>query len=115
MGRITNIQSFGSGNINSGNVTNSHNKTITVRKTDGEDSRIKQWLSPLEPQYRHQGVQKNRVSGVGGWLLERSEFREWSGSRGVPDQAVLFCYGNPGVGKTNIRSVGKLSRVSGYH
>lgn len=44
-----NIQSFGSGNINSGNVTNCHNKIITVNKTHDEDSRIKQWLSLLEP------------------------------------------------------------------
>lgn len=115
MRRITNIQSFGSGNINSGNITNSHNKIITVNKTDDEDNRIKQWLSPLEPQRRHQAVQNNRVNGVGGWFLEGNEFRKWSDSKGVPEQAVLFCYGDPGVGKAHIRSVRKLSWTSGYH
>jgi len=116
MERITLTQSFGSGNVNSGNVTNSYNnKTITVNKTDDEENKIKQWLSPLEPWHRHQSVQTNRVDGVGGWLLESREFREWSGSQGRPEQTILFCYGHPGVGKTHIRSVGKLYRTSGYH
>ena len=92
-----------------------HNGAITVNKTDNEDHQIKQWLSPLEPRYRHQSVQADRVNGVGGWLLERNEFREWSCSRGAPKQAVLFCYGDPGVGKTHIRSVRKLSPTSGLH
>ena len=115
MERTTNIQSFYSGNINSGNTLTLNNNTITVNKTEGDDNQIKQWLSPLEPQYRHQSVQANRVAGVGGWFLEMDEFRMWSGSRGVPNQSVLFCYGHPGVGKTHLRSVRKLSRASGIH
>jgi len=102
------MQSFGSGDVDPGDVTNNYsnfNKTIWVNKTDDEDNQIKQWLSPLEPWHRHQSVQADRVSGVGGWLLERSEFRQWSGGQVVPKQAVLFCYGHPGVGKTHIRSV----------
>jgi len=119
MERITNVQSLGSGNVSSGNVTNSYNnsitldnRAITVNKTDDEDNQIKQWLSPLEPRHRHQNVQDNRVDGVGGWLLESGEFQEWSGSQEVPKEAVLFCYGDPGVGKTHIRSVRKLSLTS---
>ena len=103
MERITNVQSFGSGNVDCWNVKNIYNKTISVNRTDDEDNQIKQWLSPLEPQYRHQSVQADRVTGVGSWLLERNEFREWSGSQGVSKQNVLFCYGDPGVGKTHIR------------
>ena len=86
MERLTDMQLFGSGNVDCGNVTNSYNNTITVHngaitvnKADGEDNQVKQWLSPLEPRHRHQSVQANRVNGVGGWLLERNEFREWSG------------------------------------
>ena len=116
------MHSFGSDNVDCGNVTNSYNKTITmhngaitVKKTDDEDNQIKQWLSPLEPRYRHQSVQADRVNGVGGWLLERNEFREWSGSQGALKQAVLFCYGDPGVGKTHIRSVRKLPPTGGLH
>ena len=123
MERLTNIQSFGSGNVDSGNVTNSYNTitlnkgAIAVNKTEDEDNQIKQWLSLLEPQHRHQSVQADRVNGVGGWLLERNEFLEWSGtgSGGIPESAVLFCYGDPGVGKTHIRSVRRLSPISGYY
>jgi len=122
MERIRNMRSFGSGSVDCGNVTNSykstinmHGKTFTVNNTDDQDNQIKQWLSPLEPRHRHQNVQAGRVRGVGGWLLERNEFREWSGSQGVPKQAVLFCYGDPGVGKTHIRSVRNLSPTRECH
>ena len=115
------MQSFGSGSVDCGHVTNSFNKTITlnnntitVSKTEDEDNQIKQWLSPLEPRHRHQSVQTNRVKGVGDWLFERREFREWSGSQGVSKPRVLFCYGDPGVGKTHIRSVIKVTREGGH-
>jgi len=98
------MSSYGNYNKNCGNVTNSNN-TI-VNKTD-EDSRIKEWLSQLTPQARHQSVQSERVEGVGGWILEKNEFRGWSSSQGVPKQAILFCYGDPGVGKTHMKSVRK--------
>ena len=117
---ITNMQSFGSSNVNCGNVTNSNtftlnNKTITVNRADNEDDQIKQWLSPLDPRYRHQSIQASRVNGVGSWLLESGEFREWSGSRVRQKQTVLFCYGDPGVGKTHIRLVRRCSLTGGYH
>ena len=107
------MQTFG--NVDCWNVKNIYNKTISVNRTDDEDNQIKQWLSPLEPQHRHQNVQADRVNGVGGWLLERNEFREWSGSGGKRERAVLFCYGDPGVGKTHIRLVRRLSQISGYY
>ena len=91
-----------------------HN-TTSLYDAFNKDNQIKKWLSPLKPQFRHQGVQENRVDGVGGWFLEKNEFREWSSSRGIPKQGVLFCYGHPGVGKTHIRLVRRLSRPSGYH
>jgi len=103
------MQSFGSHNTNCGNLTNSNNMTITLNKADDEDNQIKKWLSPLEPRHRHRSVQANRLDGVGRWLLEKNEFQEWSGTQQVPKQAVLFCYGDPGVGKTHIRLAGKPS------
>jgi len=116
------MQFFGFGNVNCGNQTNSNNtitlndnKAITVNKTDDEDNQIKQWLSTLEPRHRHQNVQANRVDGVGGWLLESGEFWRWRYCRGIPKQAVLFCYGDPGVGKTHVRLVRKLSPASRDH
>jgi len=70
-----------------------------------ERPRILTWLSPLEPRVQHRGVQEQRVDGIGGWLLEREEFKRWCGLGGEceGDNSVLFCYGNAGVGKTFIR------------
>jgi len=90
---------------NSFNTTNSYNtvgNNCTI--TEGR-SQILTWLSPLEPRLRHQDVQDRRVESVGEWLLQTEEFRSWcAGSgRGESDNAVLFCYGDPGVGKTYIR------------
>jgi len=74
----------------------------SIYKSD-KDARIMHWHSPLEPSNRHQGVRADRLDGVGNWLLETREFREWMESDGGADKAVLFCSGNPGVGKTYLR------------
>jgi len=91
--------SFGDGNANYGNISGTFN---TFHLSD-EDAPIMRWLSPLEPNNRHQGVRTERFDGVGNWLLEASEFRKWRCSEGGDDKAVLFCSGNPGVGKTYLR------------
>ena len=63
------------------------------------------WLSPLDPKFRHKDIQGHRVENVGEWLLETEEFRCWYASNegDASDNALLFCYGDPGVGKTYIR------------
>ena len=71
--------------------------------TADENPEIMQWLSPLDPRGGHQDVRTDRLDGVGNWLLETNEFREWRSNEGGADKAVLFCYGNPGVGKTYLR------------
>ena len=45
------------------------------------------------------------MENVGEWVLQTEEFKSWyAGSGGSEsDNAVLFCYGDPGVGKTFIR------------
>ena len=91
-------QSF-SNNISSFN-------TIVNNLTAADDrSNILAWLSPLNPKLRHQDIRDRRVEDVGEWLLQTEEFRSWhAGSGGgKSDNAVLFCYGDPGVGKTFIR------------
>ena len=70
---------------------------------DAERDQILRWLSPLEPQQRHQGVRTERLKGVGNWVLETNEFRKWSDMKDGRAEQVLFCYGNPGVGKTYLR------------
>ena len=69
-----------------------------------KDAQIMRWLSPLELGSRHHSVCVDRFDGVGDWFLETSEFRDWSrGSEAGADRAVLFCSGDPGVGKTFLR------------
>ena len=90
--------SYGDANVNCGNV----DYHTTIYNSD-EDAKIMSWLSPLEPDIRHHTVGTNRCEGIGNWLLETREFREWRGSEGGADEALLFCSGNPGVGKTHLR------------
>ena len=93
---------FGDSNTHCGNITSSfHN--IHYNSFQCAYPEVMRWLSPLEPKCRHQSVQFDRFGGVGDWLLETSEFHEWRGGEGGADKAVLFCSGNPGVGKTYLR------------
>ena len=91
--------------------TNSFNTSYTAisvsnnfTSADGRYN-ILAWLSPLDPTSRHQGIQDRRVENIGGWLLQTEEFRSWHAGSGEDesDDTVLFCYGDPGVGKTYIR------------
>lgn len=74
--------------------------------TDIDDrSQLLTWLSCLNPGFRHWEIQERRCSDFGEWLLETEEFRRWyaGGDGGEGENAVLFCNGDPGVGKTFIR------------
>ena len=70
-----------------------------------EKHQILEWLSPLAPRERHRAVSEGRVDRVGGWLLRTSEFEKWHTSEDQTVNPVLFCYGDPGVGKTYLRCV----------
>jgi len=121
-----NINSFNTNNSfnndHSFNNTNSFNNTISLNNTisinnlcnvncsgsageRAERAEILTWLSPLEPRIRHHDISAHRVEDVGDWLLRTEEYRNWfdSVSGGGPDNSALFCYGDPGVGKTYIR------------
>ena len=80
--------------------SNTINSYYTTFYRSNEDEQVMRWLSPLEPYDRHQDLRTDRFHGVGDWLLETGEFREWRGSEDGADKAVLFCSGNPGAGKT---------------
>jgi len=96
--------SANSGNINCNNVSNSHNNIVNLNQVIADENpEIMRWLSPLDPRRRHQDVRTDRFDGAGKWLLETSEFRKWRHGEGRAQKAVLFCYGNPGVGKTILR------------
>ena len=64
---------------------------------------ILEWLSPLEPRERHQAIGMDRIPGVGDWLLITNEFTQWNQGDDGTANRVLFCYGDPGVGKTYLR------------
>jgi len=89
---------------NISNNTNSFNVWNNCTFTD-DRSQLLAWLSPLEPKKRHRDIQERRMDNVGEWLLQTEEFRSWHDWSGEDESgsAVLFYYGNPGVGKTFIR------------
>lgn len=75
-----------------------------INNIPDDESKIHTWLSPLEPQARHQDIRSQRMDGVGAWLLGTGEFRRWydGGGGNESDHATLFCDGDPGVGKSYI-------------
>ena len=98
-------QSRVGGNTNSfSNNTNSFNTVNNFGSVD-ERAEILAWLSPLEPQIRHNDIRVHRVKGVGDWLFRTEEYQNWFHGIhcGESDNSALFCYGDPGVGKTYMR------------
>jgi len=93
------------GNAHSFNTSTNYNNNIVNINAgpDAERHQILLWLSPLEPQKRHEGVRADRLDSVGNWVLETNEFRKWCDTEDGCVEPVLFCYGNPGVGKTYLR------------
>jgi len=86
--------------IASGNVGSFNNFNTTI--TD-DRNQVLQWLSPLEPQRRHQHIRESRLKGTGNWIFQTSEFRRWETTKDGSSHSVLFCHGDPGVGKTHLR------------
>jgi len=84
-------------------MMNSHNIITVNNAIIDQNPEIMRWLSPLDSRRKHQDVRTDRLDDVGGSLLETNEFREWRSGEGGAGKAVLFCYGNPGVGKTFLR------------
>ena len=92
-------------NQNVGNVTDSYNNVWNHCEISDEKRQILEWLSPMAPRERHQAVREGRVDGVGSWFLRTNEFKEWHASKDRVADPVLFCCGDPGVGKTYLRCV----------
>jgi len=94
---------FNNGSCN--NNINSFNNACNLISGSDEAAEILAWLSPLEPRLRHQDIREHRIKDVGDWLFQTEEYQNWSNGihRGESNNSVLFCYGDPGVGKTYIR------------
>jgi len=88
-----------------GNTTNSFYNACKNCGVADDQSQILTWLSPLESREQHREVQERRVDDIGDWFIQTEEFRRWCGLGGDSEdnKGVLFCYGDPGVGKTFIR------------
>jgi len=93
-----------SGHYNHFNSADSSANTWNSYAVVDERSEILTWLSSLEPRIRHKQVQSSRVPNVGDWLLNTEVFRSWSdiSHQDTSNDATIFCYGDPGVGKTYI-------------
>jgi len=102
-----NTNSFNNNSFNTFNNPISFNNVYNVNNfgSVGERAEILAWLSPLEPRVRHHDIRAHRIEHVGGWLLRTEEYRNWFDDIhcGERDNSALFCYGDPGVGKTYIR------------
>ena len=94
-------------NQNVGNVTDSYNNVWNNCEISlsNENRQILEWLSPIVPRERHQAVRERRVDGIGNWILGTSEFEKWHTSEDKAANPILFCCGDPGVGKTYLRYV----------
>ena len=86
----------------SGSYNVSNNYEVSVAN---ERRQILDWLSPLAPRERHRAVSESRMDGVGDWILRTNEFKKWHTGEDQTVHPVLFCYGDPGVGKTYLRCV----------
>ena len=88
------------------NNINSFNYTVNAVGSAGSKAEILEWLSSREPRIQHAKIRGRRLEDVGGWLLRTVEYQNWF--KGIPDgsepnNSVLFCYGDPWVGKTYLR------------
>ena len=75
---------------------------LNIRSKDNRRMKTFNWLSPLQPQKRHQDVRSIRLNNTGKWLLNDGRFTAWcTGGQGLgPGDRILCCYGMPGAGKT---------------
>jgi len=86
------------------NNNHSFNQFTIINDAFDDESKIYEWLSPLDPRVRHHDIRSQRMDSVGAWLLETGEFKSWYASGGGDESnyAALLCGGSPGVGKSYI-------------
>ncbi|RPA91655.1 ankyrin [Choiromyces venosus 120613-1] len=94
------------GNANSFNQNSFNTNTIIQVPTPVADDKAQllQWLSPLEPRQRHKHIRESQLDGIGEWIFRTNEFQRWNTAEDGSTHSVLFCHGDPGVGKTHLSS-----------
>lgn len=88
-------------------------QTDEQRRQEERRHKLSEWLSPIVPSARHFENQKQRAEQTGRWLLEDVVFHAWL-SLDAP-QRTLFCYGDPGAGKTIISYADDLYLIYYYY
>ncbi|MCJ1436452.1 hypothetical protein MMC27_005831 [Xylographa pallens] len=81
-------------------------KEVRAWREEESNKKILCWLSPLDFAARHQDISSKRQPETLRWVLASAEYRTWSRSD-VPlmnENRVLWCYGDPGAGKTYVSS-----------
>lgn len=66
-----------------------------------EQTRILNWLSPINYAPQQSDFIRRRQEGTGQWLLDSEEYQAWLDARGQ----TLFCPGIPGAGKTILTAI----------
>jgi hypothetical protein len=56
-----------------------------------------QWLSSLDVHQKQRRKFEERHKGTGRWFLQTNEFENWFSN---PENSILWCHGDPGVGKS---------------
>ncbi|MCJ1287696.1 hypothetical protein MMC26_007048 [Xylographa opegraphella] len=77
-------------------------KEVKDWRQEESNQKILRWLSPLDFAARHQDISSKRQRETLKWLLSSAEYLTWSRTD-VPlinDNRVIWCYGDPGAGKT---------------
>ena len=67
------------------------------RRDEGRIKSILEWLSPLTFDQKQRDIISKRTAGTAQWVLDSPEFMGWYKSS---SEGVLWCPGDPGVGKT---------------
>ncbi|KAF2808624.1 uncharacterized protein BDZ99DRAFT_343733, partial [Mytilinidion resinicola] len=66
-----------------------------------ENTRVLQWLSPVNPQHKHRIFREDYQEGTCLWVFDLPEYKAWA----TEENTALFIYGIPGAGKTTLASL----------
>ncbi|KAJ7577684.1 hypothetical protein C8J56DRAFT_1113091 [Mycena floridula] len=75
-------------------------KQIQAHNMNADLREFSEWLSPIDFQAIQQNHLAKRAPGTGRWLAADVEFQRWTDG----EIKILWCPGNPGVGKTILAS-----------
>ncbi len=74
------------------------------QSADEDRMKILGWLSKVEHHEKHNDTLRRRHGNTGMWFLELAEFQDWLKN---DTTNVLWCKGDPGVGKTILAYVSR--------